>query len=188
MHAIGLPSPAIGFLGSARPLVVRRVQHISKVHMERQVVEKRINMCCWLATACLLTIALAGYTHTIGAAIVFMAVRVVQISARTQDMTSFPVQVHVAYLLLLVVGSSSTFAFVHWNLLVGTWVYIITGYCVLARCLALLPWNRSEPLTWPDIAHVIFSRPVENILQSVREEVPERSRRKPGRRPAASEQ
>jgi hypothetical protein len=130
------------------------------------MIGQRLDSWCWLATASFLTVSLAGYTPALGFAIGVVAIRVLHLVVRTRSMSAFPVQVHAAYLLLLAVGSSSTLAFIHWNLLVGTWAFIITNYCILARCLALLPWNRSGPLTWSGIGHTLISRPVTNILQT----------------------
>jgi hypothetical protein len=131
------------------------------------MIGQRLDWWCWLATASFLTVNLAGYTPALGLALGVVAIRVLHLVVRTRYMSAFPVQVHVAYLLLLAVGSSSTLAFIHWNLLIGTWAFIITDYCILARCLALLPWNRSGPLTWSGVRHTMISRPVTNIQQSV---------------------
>jgi hypothetical protein len=42
------------------------------------------------------------------------------------------------------------------------------GYCTLARCLSLLPWNRSEPLSFALLRRTFLSRPVKgSVLQGL---------------------
>jgi hypothetical protein len=49
---------------------------------------------------------------------------------------------------------------------VGTWAQLIFGYCTMARCVSLLPWNRKEPLSASLVTRTFFSRPMPgNILQ-----------------------
>jgi hypothetical protein len=60
---------------------------------------------------------------------------------------AMPVQVRLAFLALLVLGLAPGMWWVHWSQLVGTSAMVLVGYCPLVRMLALLPWNRAEPLT-----------------------------------------
>jgi hypothetical protein len=123
-----------------------------------------LGRCFWLAAAALLAVGLAGYPLAVAAALALAALRVAQLAVLGGGQASFALQVHSAFLLLLAVGFSPGLGFVHWNMLIGTWLYVVTEYCILARCLALLPWNRTEPLTWGFLGRTFFSRPVENIL------------------------
>lgn len=121
----------------------------------------------WLAAAVLLATGLAGYAAAIGAAVALTAARVAQLAIPARDPLSFALQVHASFLLLLALGFLPSFGFLHWNLLAGTWLLVLTDYCILARCLALLPWNRAEPLTWRRVGRTLFSWPVENILDGI---------------------
>jgi hypothetical protein len=48
---------------------------------------------------------------------------------------------------LLVIGLWPPLGLIHWIQLVGTTAMGWFGYCFLARCLSLLLFNRTEPLT-----------------------------------------
>ncbi|MGH7230523.1 MAG: hypothetical protein ACREJU_04095 [Nitrospiraceae bacterium] len=72
-------------------------------------------------------------------------------------MTAFPVQVRVAYLILLILGQWTPLHWVLWVQLVGTSARVLTGYCLLARTLSLLPWNRFEPLSTALLRRTYFS-------------------------------
>ena len=47
-----------------------------------------------------------------------------------------------------------------WIPAVGTAALVLVGYCLMARCLSLMPWNRTGPLTLPTIFRTFFSSPV----------------------------
>lgn len=113
----------------------------------------------WLAT----DVALANYLFVdrefIKAAIALAAVQVPVFARRGGGMTSFPAQVRIAYLGLLFAGLWSPLGVIHWIQLVGTTAMVLFGYCFLARCLSLLPFNRREPLSPRLLARTFFSPP-----------------------------
>ncbi|HKL77944.1 MAG TPA: hypothetical protein VJ985_06210 [Gammaproteobacteria bacterium] len=114
----------------------------------------------WLVTVVLLAVGLAGYFPAFYAAIALCVVQVFHFRQRSRRWTAFPVQVRVAYLGLLLLALWEPLRWIFWVQLVGTTAMVTVDYCFLARCLSLLPWNRSEPLTWSGVWRTFFSAPV----------------------------
>ncbi|MGD8935159.1 MAG: hypothetical protein PVF07_01675 [Thiogranum sp.] len=114
----------------------------------------------WLATDLLLVAGLAGWRWGMLPVIGLTLVQVVHYLARERRVTAFPVQVRAGYLLLLVAGLFQPLAFIHWIQLAGTTAVVTVGYCPLARILALMPWNRDQPLTLDFVRKTVFSPPV----------------------------
>lgn len=120
----------------------------------------------WLAT----DFALANYLFIdrefIKGAIALAAIQIPIFAKRGGGLMSFPAQVRIAYLGLLIAGLWSPLRFIHWVQLVGTTAMVLFGYCFLARCLSLLPFNRTEPMSSELLARTFLRRPVNgSILQ-----------------------
>ncbi len=110
----------------------------------------------WTVTLGLLTIGLAGWP---GGIILAMGLTVVQarhFAAKTGAWGHPLVQVRCAYLGLLILGMWAPFWFIHWVQFVGTGARVIAGYCLLARLVSLLPWNRVEPFTLALLQRTLF--------------------------------
>jgi hypothetical protein len=122
----------------------------------------------WLATVPMLAAGLYGYPQGFAAAMLLTAVQVVHYLWREGSVTAFPVQVRAAYLGLLLLAQWPLFYWLYWLQLVGTSAMVLVDYCLLARCLSLLPWNRDEPFTLKLFLRTFFSSPVRgNILQGL---------------------
>jgi hypothetical protein len=122
----------------------------------------------WLVTACLLTAGVAGYEGAFVLAIGLTIVQLVHFTLREGSVGAFPVQVRFWYLMLLLVALPEPMQPLYWVPTIGTWAQVIFGYCTMARCVSLLPWNRSEPFSLNLVGRTFFSRPVPgNILQGL---------------------
>lgn len=122
----------------------------------------------WLAT----DIALANYLFVDREFFkVAIALSLIQIPvfASLHGWKSFPAQVRIAYLCLLFAGLWQPLAIVHWMQLVGTTAMVLFGYCFLARCLSLLPWNRNSALTLRLVANTFFMFPVQGSILSAQD-------------------
>ena len=129
---------------------------------------KDISWWYWLATVPLLVTGLAGYPEGFIAAVILTAVQVVHFYAREGSQKAFPVQVRIAYLGLLLLAQWQPFYWVYWLQLVGTTAMVLFSYCLLARVLSLMPWNRSESFSLKLLMRTFFSAPVQgNILQGL---------------------
>jgi len=122
----------------------------------------------WFATACLLTAGVAGYQTGFLLAIGLTGFQLIHFTIRERSITAFPVQVRFWYLILLLVALPAPLQIIYWIPTVGTWVQLIFGYCAMARCVSLLPWNSSQPFSVDLLLKTFISRPVRgNILHGL---------------------
>jgi len=112
----------------------------------------------WFMMVGLLGAGLLGWTAGLYLAMVLCAIQIIHVSWLTRNVTSFPVQVRLAYLGLLLAGLWEPLQWIHWVQLIGTSARVVVGYCFLARVLSLASWNRRFPLSWELVAHTLFSR------------------------------
>jgi hypothetical protein len=84
---------------------------------------------------------------------------------RERSIKSFPVQVRIGYLLLLLVALPTPLQLMYWIPTIGTWAQIIFGYCTMARCVSLLPWNRSEIFSLSLLNKTFNSRPIRGSVK-----------------------
>lgn len=129
---------------------------------------KELSWWYWLASACLLTVGVAGYQIGFVSVIGLTVVQLVHFTIREHSVTAFPVQVRFWYLMLLLVALPEPMQMIYWIPTIGTWAQLIFGYCLMARCVSLWPWNRKEPLSLNLLKRTFFSKPVRgNILQGL---------------------
>ena len=117
-----------------------------------------LGWCYWFMTVGLLGTGLLGWTAGVYLAMVLCAVQIAHVIGLTRDVTSFPVQVRVAYVGLLLAGLWGPLQWIHWVQLVGTTARVVVGYCFLARVLSLASWNRRQSLSLDFIARTFLSR------------------------------
>ena len=127
---------------------------------------KELSWWYWFVTACLLTAGIAGYQIGFFLAIGLTVVQLIHFSIREHSITAFPIQVRFWYLIFLLVVLPEPLQIVYWVPTVGTWAQLIFGYCTMARCVSLLPWNHDERFSVGLLMKTFFSRPVRgNIMQ-----------------------
>jgi hypothetical protein len=100
-----------------------------------------------------------------------------------RSVRAMPVQVRLAYLVLLAVGSLPGMRWVHVVQLAGTVAMATVGYCPLPRALSLLWFNRTGPLTPGLVRRAMFGRPNGGLLRLGGAPVPVPVRADEGRRP-----
>ncbi len=118
----------------------------------------------WLATVGFLGAGLSGNQWGLITAIGLCCWQVVHYTWRTASLVSFPVQLRVAYLGLLLLGLWGPLSWIHIVQFVGTSAVVLFNYCFLARNLALLPWNRNQPLSWALVRRTIFLPPMRGSI------------------------
>jgi hypothetical protein len=121
----------------------------------------------WLVTDGLLIGSLAGWRWGAWPVIALTVIQAMHYLRREHRIAAFPVQVRLGYLLLLVLGTIPPLGFIHWIQLAGTTAVVTIGYCPLARFLALMPWNRSRPLTAALVWSILVSPPVAGSILDV---------------------
>lgn len=114
----------------------------------------------WLAAVVPLGAALAGWKPGLALAGVATCAQLVRFAAAAGSLRAFSVQTPAAFLVLLALGAWPPLGFLHWMQFAGTTIRLLFDYCPLARTLALAPWNRREPLSWPLVKRIYFTPPV----------------------------
>jgi hypothetical protein len=119
----------------------------------------------WLVTAGLLTFGISGSPTGFLLAMALTIIQLVHFVFRERSITAFPVQVRFWYLVLLLIAWQETLRWIYWIPTIGTWAQIIFGYCTMARCVSLLPWNRNGELSVDLLKKTFFSRPVQGSIK-----------------------
>lgn len=129
---------------------------------------KELSWQYWFVTACLLTVGVAGNPSGFHLAIGLTVAQLIHFVIREGSVAAFPVQVRFWYLVLLLVALPQPMQVIYWIPTIGTWAQLIFGYCTMARCVSLLPWNRQERFSVDLVTRTFFSHPVPgNILQGL---------------------
>ena len=129
---------------------------------------KEVSWWFWLAAAALLSLGVSGWTSGFYAATVLAVFQLIYFAIKEGRFSAFPVQIRMAFLVVMIVPLWGPLRFLFWIPVIGIWVLVLTGYCFLARLLSLMPWNRSEPLSASLIKRTFLTPPVKgNILQGL---------------------
>jgi hypothetical protein len=113
----------------------------------------------WLVIALLLAGHLAGAAATIGPALLAGALQTLHALARRRHLRHLEVQVRVVFLVLLSIGLLPGLWALHLLQFVGTSALLVADYCLLARLLAALPWNRTEPFSVDLLRRLLLAPP-----------------------------
>lgn len=119
----------------------------------------------WLVTAGLLTFGISGNQIGFALAIGLTIIQLIHFVFRERNITAFPIQVRFWYLMLLLMAWLEPLQWIYWVPAIGTWAQIVFGYCTMARCVSLLPWNRSEQLSIDLLTKTFLSRPVRGSIK-----------------------
>jgi len=119
----------------------------------------------WLVTAGLLTFGVSGNQIGFALAIGLTIIQLIHFVFRERNITAFPIQVRFWYLMLLLMAWLEPLQWIYWVPAIGTWAQIVFGYCTMARCVSLLPWNRSEQLSIDLLTKTFLSRPVRGSIK-----------------------
>ena len=114
----------------------------------------------WLTSAGLLTASVSGWPMGFLLVIGLTAFQIIHVAIRARSVRSFPVQVRLGYLLLLIMAAPEETRWLCWVPMIGTWVQVLFGYCPMARAVSLAPWNRDQPLSIALAKQTFFSLPV----------------------------
>ena len=114
----------------------------------------------WLVTVLLLVVGLAMHPGGFIAAIVLSAGQSVYFLWRLRAFKPYAVQIRVAYTGLLLLCFVPVMRWLYWLPTCGTFALILFGYCLMARVLSLMPWNRPGPMSLALLSRVLFTSPV----------------------------
>ena len=125
----------------------------------------------WLATVLALSFGIAGVSVGIVLAIGLVVMQLIYYVRKEKLYSAFTVQVRIATLIFFVVIYPDEMRFLYWIPTVGLWAQVLFGYCAMARCVSLLSWNRSAPLSLALLKNTFFSLPVRGSVQGMRIEM-----------------
>jgi hypothetical protein len=101
----------------------------------------------------------SGMPEAFLAPILLLITQSVLFFARERAFKPFPVQLRLADTLLLIICFLPPIRWLFWLPAVGTFALVIFGYCLMARMLSLLAWNRTEAITADLLRRTFLSRP-----------------------------
>jgi hypothetical protein len=114
----------------------------------------------WLVTALLLACGLAWHPAGFVAAIALSAAQSAWFAWKLRDLWAYPVQIRVAYTGLLLLCLTPLLRWLYWLPTVGTAALLLFGYCLMARMLSLMPWNRVANLSPTLLRQTFFTPPI----------------------------
>jgi hypothetical protein len=114
----------------------------------------------WLVTVLLLAAGLAGHPAGIAAAIGLSVAQSAFFLWKHRSFAPYSVQIRVAYTAFLIAYLPPILHWLYWVPMLGTLALLLFGYCLMARLLSLMPWNRREPLTARLLLRTFFTPPV----------------------------
>jgi len=126
--------------------------------MKRFVMPKEPSGWAWLIIAVLLAFGLFGFEYALYAAVAFSTLQSGWFLWKYADFKPYSVQVRLAYTVYLFVALLPGLHWMVWLPTVATFVRVLSGYCLMARMLSLMPWNRSAQLT-PELVWDTFFTP-----------------------------
>jgi hypothetical protein len=122
----------------------------------------------WAVTTVLIIGALVGVEYSYQAVVGLNIIQVIHFALREKSVTAFPVQVRTTYLGLLFLSQAPYMIWILWWQLIGTAAMVSFNYCFLARCMSLMPWNKSEDYSIKLFKRTLFTAPVDgNVLHGL---------------------
>ncbi|MBI2094621.1 MAG: hypothetical protein HYT89_00435 [Candidatus Omnitrophica bacterium] len=95
------------------------------------------------------------------AALVLCVAQVVHFGIEDKSFLSFSCQVRFVLAALFLTAWYEPLGWILWIPAIGLTARLTVNYCLLARLMSLLPWNRKQPLTWALVQKTLFSPPVQ---------------------------
>ncbi len=121
----------------------------------------------WFLTVIFVGISLFVWPKAIYLAIAINVTHAIHFVLRKSGMSTFPMQIRIGYLGLLILGLAPFFSWVHWIQLIGGTIMLTTGYCPMVRMLSLLPWNRNKTMSWNLVKIILFTPPVTGSFEKI---------------------
>jgi len=122
----------------------------------------------WVASTVCLWIAVTVNPVAFNWALLIGVVQLIHFLLVERSATSFPIQIRVGYLAVLLLAIPEGLQWILWIPAIGTLVRVTTGYCIMARNLMLMPFNRREKLTARFVKDAYLTPPVRgNILHGL---------------------
>lgn len=115
--------------------------------MNHAIMPKDFMWWLWLVTVMLLAISITGHDAALLAAIALTIGQTIFFWRRHRSPRAIAVQIRLGYTALLIMCLAPPLRWLRWLPTLGTTALLVVGYCLMARCLSLMPLNRREPLS-----------------------------------------
>ncbi len=119
----------------------------------------------WLVTGVLLIGGIATDPQFFVIAIIVTAIHTLHYIIREHSASSYPVQIRIFILLLLLISYPEPMRLLYWAPTLGAIARVFFGYCLTARFLSLFPWNRSEALSFAYVHKAFFTPPTKGNIR-----------------------
>jgi hypothetical protein len=119
----------------------------------------------WAITAVCLAAGLMGYSSGFYVAILISLIQTVVYDLKQTSALSFPVQIRLAYTILLILCQVPSLGWLYWVPTAGTFALVFFGYCLMARILSIIPGNRTEPMSLDLILRTFLTPPDAYVLE-----------------------
>lgn len=127
----------------------------------------RLQRLYWQLTALLLAAHFTGWAWALPAAMALTAWQSAHCAWARGTLQALGVQVRVGYLGLLLLGSVGPLWPIHVVQFVGVNALLVVDYCLLARLLVLMPWNRIDPLSMSLVGRALFTPPAPGAIHQL---------------------
>lgn len=114
----------------------------------------------WLATVLSLGLGLAGFASGFVGACALSVAQAAWFLVKHRSLKPYPVQIRVAYAACLIAYLVPGFNWMFWIPVIGTMALLLFGYCLMARLLSLMPWNRQEAMNLALLRHTFLTPPI----------------------------
>ena len=118
----------------------------------------------WLASTVCLWVAVTVNPFAYEVALIIAVVQLVHFSFAEGGLTKFPVQIRLGYLSFLLLSMPESMQWLLWVPAIGTLARVLFGYCIMARMLMLLPFNRQITLSWNFIKEAFLKAPIRGYI------------------------
>ncbi|BBN59493.1 hypothetical protein [Hydrogenovibrio marinus] len=121
----------------------------------------------WFITDILLILDVSGWHYGLPLATALTVIQIIHFYAESKSISAFPVQVRIAYTLLLLVAFWAPMYWVLYFVILGTTAMVLFDYCFLARFMSLMPWNHNERYSVSMVFRTFFSKPISGSVQKI---------------------
>ena len=131
---------------------------------------KNIGWWYWLISAILIACGLFGWRDAFLLVVLLNVINVFHYIYRERSFTSFPVQVRIGFLFLLLVAYPEPLRGIYWIPGIGLWAQVVFGYCAMARFMSLMPWNKNEKYSAKLLKKTFISQPVNGSVMQAKKD------------------
>lgn len=110
-----------------------------------------------------LAVLYAAFVGSAGliAAVLLCVAQIVHFGLEDKNFFSFSCQIRFVLIGIFLAAMIGPLRWLVWIPAIGLTARLTVNYCLLARLMSLLPWNRKQPLSWALVKKTLFSPPVQ---------------------------